>query len=171
MHTVLPPDGDESISRDLPPSEIVQVLALRKARSACTQIACGLVLSADTIVYLDRQVLGKPSDEAVAFQMLQSLSGQTHEVYSSVAVVDVENGRHQVGYRRVEVSFRSLHDAEIRAYILSGEPMDKAGGYSIQGAGALFVDEIRGDYYAVVGLPLVLTFNLLKEFGGISTIG
>lgn len=162
-HTVIAPDGDESVAPELTPAQVVKTLAHRKAHSVRASISHGLIIGADTIVYLDGRIMGKPGDPQQAFRMLQHLSGREHEVYSSVAVIDVESGQCRYGVQRVVVQFRPLSDAEIKAYVATGEPLDKAGSYSIQGRGALFVQGIQGDYYAVVGLPLCLTAELLKE--------
>lgn len=163
-HIALKPEDDECVSESLSPLEVVQTLALRKAHSVRRRVQQGLIIGADTIVYLDGRIIGKPKDATAAHAMLRELSGREHEVYSGVAVVDAQSAEQRVGYRRVNVSFRPLTDHEIEAYIGTGEPLDKAGAYSIQGRGALFVLGIQGDYYAVVGLPLVLTAELLHHW-------
>jgi len=163
--TVLSSDVDESTSPELTPQEIVESLAQRKAREVAKNVSDGLVIGADTIVVLDGNVLGKPRDEADAFQMLQSLQGREHTVYSGVAIVDVKAGREEVAHRSTKVRIRSLTEHEIKAYITTKEPMDKAGSYAIQGIGATIVDSIEGDYFTVVGLPLNLMADMLSRFG------
>ncbi|WP_134686065.1 Maf family protein [Brevibacillus migulae] len=163
--TVQSSDVDESTSPDLSPQQIVESLAQRKAREVAKDVNDGLVIGADTIVVLDGKVLGKPRDEADAFQMLQSLQGREHTVYSGVTIVDVKTGREEVSHRSTKVRIRSLTEQEINAYIATKEPMDKAGSYAIQGIGATIVDSIDGDYFTVVGLPLNLLAGMLSRFG------
>ncbi|HZG16694.1 MAG TPA: Maf family protein [Candidatus Bathyarchaeia archaeon] len=163
--TVLSSDVDESTSPELSPQQIVESLAQRKAREVAKNVNDGLVIGADTIVVLDGNVLGKPRDEADAFQMLQSLQGREHIVYSGVSIVDVKAGREEVAHRSTKVRIRSLTEQEIKAYIATKEPMDKAGSYAIQGIGATIVDSIEGDYFTVVGLPLNLMADMLSRFG------
>ena len=119
------------------------------------------VLGADTSVVLGDDILGKPADEATAVAMLMELSGQTHQVITAVALVDELNS--QLVYSSTEVRFRSIVESEARAYWNTGEPADKAGGYGIQGFGAVFVENLQGSYSGVVGLPLYETANLLKH--------
>lgn len=162
--TVITSDVDESIESELTPAQIVETLSLRKAKKVAEQREHGIVIGSDTIVVLDHRVLGKPVDEAEAFQMLLSLQGREHTVYSGVALIDASTGREEVAYSFTQVKMRNLTEQEIRAYIASGEPMDKAGSYAIQGIGATLVEGIKGDYFTVVGLPLNLTAQLLKKF-------
>ena len=119
------------------------------------------VLGADTSVVLGDNILGKPADEAAAVAMLMELSGQTHQVITAVALVDELNS--QLVYSSTEVRFRSIVESEARAYWNTGEPADKAGGYGIQGFGAVFVESLQASYSGVVGLPLYETANLLKH--------
>jgi len=124
-----------------------------------------LVVGADTVVTLPGRVLGKPSSAAEAREMLEMLSGREHRVVTGVAVVDPAGGRSVAGAEETRVFFRNLTRAEIQAYVESGEPMDKAGAYAVQGLGALLVERIEGCYFNVVGLPLGLLAGLLGEFG------
>lgn len=158
---VLVTDADENISGDVTPEEFVMLLAERKARAA--DLKESLVIGADTIVVCDGKILGKPRDAADAERMLKLLSGRSHYVYTGVCVV--QNGNAVVDYEKTQVFFDTLSDEDIAAYVRSGEPMDKAGSYGIQGAGVLFVREIRGDYNNVVGLPLFKLGKMLKSFG------
>lgn len=141
-------------------------LAREKAQAGVAQAARDLpVLGADTIVILNGEVLEKPQDTSHAAKMLHQLSGQTHQVMTAVALADRQ---HILDCLVVtEVTFRVLSDDEIMAYIASGEPMDKAGGYGIQGLGGCFVRRINGSYHAVVGLPLVETYELLSNFNAL----
>lgn len=148
--------------------DYVQRLAREKAcagvsRLSMESLKSAPVLGADTIVVCAGEILEKPRDQIHAATMLRALSGQTHQVMTAVAIAD--ETRHEVLLSTTEVSFRPLSDAEIAAYWRTGEPQDKAGGYAIQGLGAVFVRELRGSYTGVVGLPLEATMDLLQSFG------
>jgi len=148
------------------PADYVVRLACEKAQAGVKVAPQDLpVLGADTIVVLDGQVLEKPRDEAHAAQMLAALSGRQHQVMTAIALADRQTHRSTLVV--TDVTFRSLSAEDIQHYILSGEPMDKAGSYGIQGKGGCFVREIRGSYYAVMGLPLVETQELFNEFAAL----
>ena len=151
---------DETLE-DLPPEEAVAQLSRKKAEAA-RETLDEVVIGADTIVVLDGKILGKPQDATDAYRMLKFLSGRRHQVMTGVTVL--LGGRCVSITEVTEVSFRQLTDGEILSYIASGDPMDKAGSYGIQSGGALFVDEIHGDYYNVVGLPVCRLHQILKEF-------
>lgn len=157
---VLALETEESYDPSLPPDRIVAVLSRRKAEAAA-QIAGldTLIIAADTMVFLDSLRLGKPSSEADAFSMLSALSGRTHYVRTGVTVY--ANGQSDTQVETTAVTFRQLTDREIRGYIRTGEPADKAGAYGIQGPAALFVSAIQGDYSNVMGLPLCLLGRML----------
>ncbi len=166
------PDTEEDCDRTvLSPEELVMGLACRKARAAAEQLlqrgdACdsAVILAADTVVALDGTILEKPTDEDDARRMLRALSGRRHEVFTGIAAI--YRGQLAVDYQTTGVSFRSLTDGMIDAYIASKEPMDKAGAYGIQSRGSLFVEGIDGDYFNVVGLPLVRVDEMLEgSFG------
>jgi len=145
------------------PEVYVQRLALDKAKAGVAVAPRDLpVLGADTIVVLDGRVLEKPVDILQAAEMLAALSGRQHQVMTAIAFADAE--RHLTAMVVTDVTFRTLSSEDIQHYISSGEPMDKAGAYGIQGKGGCFVREIRGSYYAVVGLPLVETQELYSNF-------
>lgn len=163
--TVMTSDVDETTAPGLSPKEVVEELSLRKANAVADRLTEGFVLGSDTIVVLDGQILGKPEDEADAFRMLSMLQGREHTVYSGVALIDAVTGRSEVAHSHTQVKIRPLSEAEIKSYIATKEPMDKAGSYAIQGIGATIVEGITGDYFTVVGLPLCLTSNLLARFG------
>ncbi len=148
------------------PSFLVAENAYLKAQAAAQKIAGrqGIVIAADTVVSLDEHILGKPRDEKEAFFMLQSLSGRKHAVYSGLALWNLANGEMQKEWLKTEVTFRNFSDEEIKKYMESGEPMDKAGAYGIQGKGALLVEGICGDYFNVVGLPLQLLQKMLLRW-------
>ena len=161
-------DADEAVPAGWEPSRIVEELALRKAHAVRGQLpreaAAAVLLGADTIVVLDGQVLGKPLDAADAAGMLGRLQGRRHEVYSGVALIDT-NGRELVAHAVTRVYMKSLDSARIERYVASGEPLDKAGAYGIQGAAAAFVERIEGCYFNVVGLPVSLAADMLQQFG------
>ncbi|MBS4208958.1 Maf family protein [Bacillus sp. FJAT-50079] len=156
-------DVDETVSTSLSPSEIVTVLAKRKAAAVSRQYPQSYIIGSDTIVVSNQLVLGKPKDEKEARQMLRTLSGRVHSVYTGVAVL--HDGVEYVFYEKTDVEFWELSEEEIERYIDSGEPFDKAGAYGIQGLGALFVKSISGDYYSVVGLPVSRLARVLAEMG------
>lgn len=161
---IRPAQGEENMALDLPPKELARKLALGKACEIAVESQSGdLVIAADTIVTLEDKVLGKPRNEEDAFTMLRTLSGKSHVVYTGVAVI--QNNRVVSDAEGTEVKFRTLSDEEIRAYIATGEPMDKAGSYGIQGIGALLVEGIRGDYFNVMGLPVCKLGQILRTFG------
>ena len=161
---VLAPNVDETVEDGLSPAHIVEELSLRKARAAAGRAgADDLIIAADTVVALEGKVLGKPRDEEDAFAMLSALSGREHRVYTGVTVI--RGGRAVTEHEETAVAFREIPAGEIRGYIATGEPMDKAGAYGIQGLGALLVSGIRGDYCNVVGLPVFRLGRILSEFG------
>lgn len=162
--TVLKPDFDEDAVTAPDPGGLVEALSAGKAEAAAREVSDpeALLLAADTVVVLDGAVLGKPRDEADAFRMLSALSGRTHRVYTGVTLR--RGGEVLTGHEVSEVTFRSLTEEEIRNYIATKEPMDKAGAYGIQGLGALLVEGIRGDYFNVMGLPVCRLGTMLKQF-------
>lgn len=161
---VLPSEFEESlVPSELAPADHVVYSASAKARDVAARAADSLVIGADTIVVVDGEILGKPADEADAARMLRALSGRTHEVYTGITVILGDTER--TGVERTEVAFRELSDETISRYIASGEPMDKAGAYAIQGKGAVLIKCISGCYPNVVGLPLYRLSALLGEFG------
>ena len=162
--TVAAQDVDESVEPGLSPADTVEELSLRKARAAARRFGPeDLILAADTVVALDAGVLGKPRDEDDAFAMLSALSGREHRVYTGVTVL--RGDRAVTRHEETAVTFRDLSPDEIRGYIATGEPMDKAGAYGIQGVGALLVSGIRGDYCNVMGLPVFRLGQILRGFG------
>lgn len=161
---ILSPDVDEAVEPGLSPARMVEALSLRKAQAAAGRAGAeDLIIAADTVVALDGRVLGKPQDQGEAFAMLSALSGREHRVYTGVTVLG--GGRAATEHEETAVAFRALSPEEIRDYIATGEPMDKAGAYGIQGVGALLVQGIRGDYCNVVGLPLFRLGRMLSGFG------
>lgn len=156
--------ADEAIDLSLPPTTIVETLAVRKADSVAREYPTALTLAADTIVVHDGQVLNKPETPREARRMLQALSGTSHDVYTGLALMHPASERTAQATERTTVHFAALSDSEIDAYVATGRCMDKAGAYGIQDDwGALFVQGVEGDYYNVVGLPLHRLYVLLKD--------
>lgn len=145
------------------PIDIVCELSLRKASAVAKNNPLSVVIAADTVVAVDGNVLGKPKNAEDATQMLRMMSGRSHFVYTGVTVAC--DGRMETGLCRTEVFFKDLTEEQISAYVSSPEPYDKAGAYGIQNRGALLVDHIDGDYANVVGLPVSILYEMLKEFG------
>lgn len=158
------PNVDESAFHGLPPEELVRRLSAEKAAAVAGKVGeDAIVIAADTVVALEGAVLGKPADELDAFKMLSALSGVRHQVYTGVTVC--RGGEKQTAHEVTDVTFRELSEREIEDYISTGEPMDKAGAYGIQGYGALLIQGISGDYYNVMGLPVCRLSGMLSCFG------
>lgn len=162
-HEVEPADVDESVRSGEPPHEYVERLARDKALTVARGHSGAIVVGADTTVVVDGEILGKPESTADARRMLRLLSGRAHVVLTAVAVARRERVISSV--EEVAVKFRRLDDREIDAYVATGEPMDKAGSYGIQGYGATVVERIEGDYFAVMGLAIVRLIGLLHDVG------
>lgn len=158
---VLPAQGEETAPEGLAPDALVALLALQKAREVAALRPEATVIGADTVVALDGQVLGKPSDEEEAREMLSALSGRRHQVYTGMAVLS--GGQAFTHVECTQVEFRPLTAEEIAAYVATGESMDKAGAYGIQGRACVFIRGIQGDYYNVVGLPVCALHELLAQ--------
>ena len=159
---ILVPDVDEHVPG--PARDVVRILSGRKADAAAAQLDDGIIIASDTLVSLNGDVLGKPTDAADAHRMLRELSGNTHEVFTGVTLADAADGRRRTQVVCTQVRFRPLTDDEIWAYIRTGEPMDKAGAYAIQGGARGFVAEFIGSYENVIGFPVDEIGQMLKEF-------
>lgn len=165
---VMPAKGEEVITKDQP-KQVVMELSAQKA----AEVAAGLqgedaiVLGADTVVVFDGKILGKPKDEPDADRMLSMLSGNTHSVYTGVTVIVMKSGKSETYsfYEETEVTMYPMTGEQISSYIRTGEPMDKAGAYGIQGKGAIYIEKIHGDYNTVVGLPVAKIFHMMHESG------
>ncbi|MEI6530096.1 MAG: Maf family protein [bacterium] len=164
-YLVIEEDIDETFLPGESIERSVQRLAAEKAFACISKSSEGVVIGCDTVVVVDDQVLGKPQDPDEARMMLRTLSGRSHQVISGVAVLDAANGALMTACERTIVYFQPLLEEEIEAYVASGEPLDKAGAYAIQGKAALFIPRIEGCYYNVVGLPLHCLASLLKKMG------
>ena len=152
---------DESVLNAEDPATYVQRLARSKAEAVAAKLSNGLVLGADTTVVVDDQILGQPVDDRDAVRMLSLLNGKWHEVLTGVALVRV-GGESRVAYETTRVRFAQMSAHEIEWYIATGEARGKAGAYGIQGAAGLFIEEIEGDYFNIVGLPMRLVYELAE---------
>jgi len=155
-------NADEHFPYEVSPSELVMGLALRKARAVSPLVDFDdIIIAADTLVFHNGKPIGKPKDEADAREILRTLSGTTHEVYSGLAVMG--GGKVALEYDMAKVTLRKVLESEINLYLKTGEPFDKAGGYGIQELGGIFVEKIEGDFYSVVGLPLCKLGLILRN--------
>jgi septum formation protein len=157
---IVPSSFDEGSVKPAPMRELVCLTASGKAQDVYNKVG-GTVIAADTLVFLDDVPLGKPKDTADAKRMLTLLSGRTHQVATGLAVI--KDGKLITHAEVTDVRFATMTDAEIDWYVSTGEPMDKAGAYGIQGLGSRFIEGIKGDYFNVVGLPVCALYNILKE--------
>lgn len=162
-------DADENIQAENP-GELVEELSCRKAQAVAQhhrrEEEISTIIGADTVVALEGQILGKPENESAAMEMLRSLSGKTHQVYTGVSLLLLQNGQliaEEKFHVCTDVTMRELAEEEMLRYVNTGEPMDKAGAYGIQGKAAMFISGICGDYYNVVGLPLCETVCRLRQ--------
>ena len=157
-------DGEAALDRETPKACATR-LALAKARDVAARLGQGLIIGADTVVTCRSRILGKPRNGKEAQAFLLALAGRTHRVVTGVAVVEARSGRVEIDVAVTSVTMRPFDRREAMRYVATGEPLDKAGAYGIQGRGALLVEGIRGDYFNVVGLPLALLARILREFG------
>ncbi len=155
-------DVEEVIPENASPDEVVKSLAMQKASAVAQENPDSIVIGSDTVVALDGAILGKPRDEEDAVRMLKALSGRSHTVYTGVAIIHGEKISNFC--EATEVVFNKLTEEEIRNYVATKEPMDKAGAYGIQGKGCILVEKIVGDYFNVVGLPVSRLYRELKSF-------
>ncbi len=160
-----PAGVDETRRAGEPPEDFVRRLAREKAEAVARTRLFGLVLGADTTVVVDGEILEKPRDAEDARRMLRLLGGRWHEVLTGVALVRAETGRASVGLARTRVRFAETSEEEVDWHVRTGDVLDKAGAYAIQGRAALFIEAIEGDYWNVVGLPVRLVYELARGFG------
>jgi len=165
VFSIDPADVDERMIPDESAEAYAERVAADKAHVAASRAGSGIIIAADTVVVLGGTVLGKPTNASDAAHMLAMLSGRTHRVITGLVVMDAETGRTESRTASTSVRFRSLQPDEIAAYVATGEPLDKAGAYGIQGRGALLVERIEGCYFNVVGLPLAALGEMLERFG------
>ncbi|MDE6760460.1 MAG: Maf family protein [Lachnospiraceae bacterium] len=164
------PSNIKEVIAEAPPDKIAEDLAYQKANDVYLHLKKEyqdkdyMVIGADTVVYYDKEILGKPADDQEAFDMLKLLSDRTHQVFTGIAIIRKINGEKQTQllHERTDVTFYPISDHELKKYIATGDPLDKAGAYGIQGTFAVHVKEIRGDYNNVVGLPIAKLYQSLK---------
>ncbi len=162
---VVPQKVDEAYRAEEGPEEYVQRLALEKAQAVMEQGYNGLILGADTVVVLDGKVIGKPRDKDDAFSMIKRLAGRIHMVYTGVALYEPKQDIEIVDCAQTMVKMSALKNHEAENYIKTREPLDKAGAYGIQGIGGSLIEEVKGCYFNVVGLPLSLLRRMLNGLG------
>lgn len=168
--TVVPSTIEETRTETVP-GQLAEDLAFQKANDVYETVKGNytdqdfMVIGADTIVYYDGEVLGKPADEQEAFDMLKLLSDRTHQVYTGLVIILKKDGEKQIHllHERTDVTFYPISDEELKDYIATGDPLDKAGAYGIQGAFAVHVKEIKGDYNNVVGLPIARLYQTIRD--------
>lgn len=165
--TVIPSQAEEKITTEQPGQAVEELSYLKCSDIYEKSLGDVLVIGADTVVASEGKILGKPSSQKDAVKMLQSLQGREHEVYTGVTIMAREGNenRKKTFHEKTKVVFYPMSDEEIRSYVNTGEPMDKAGAYGIQGKSAVFIKEISGDYNNVVGLPLARLYQELKNMG------
>lgn len=157
---------EETVPADIAPDALVETLALQKAEAVAQMHPDACVIGADTIVYIDGQIIGKPRDDADATRILGLLQGRAHAVYTGVAVLTPRGRdlRHDI----TRVTFAPMTEREIAWYVSTGEPRDKAGAYGIQGPGGIFVERVEGNYFTIIGMPLPLLYRMLREAGAVA---
>ena len=158
-------DCEEGINPGLEPREIVRQLSIKKAKSVAARHKNAIIIAADTIGIIDDKILGKPHSENEASKMLREISGKSHLVITGFSILDTTTNKIITAVVNTRVYIKKLTGEEIDAYLKTGEPLEKAGAYAIQGMGAVIVEKIEGDYYNVMGLPLSALVKALKEFG------
>ena len=158
--TVVPSGASEAMPEPVSPADHVVEISQRKAQAVAPRYRQELVLGADTVVVLDDDIIEKPVDSEDAARMLGRLSGETHRVFTGLTLIDTGSGRCLSDVAVTEVSLRSLSDEDIRRYVETGEPMDKAGAYAAQGRATVFIESVKGCFYNVVGLPLACFWDL-----------
>lgn len=159
-----PSNYEEDMSLKMEPSKLAEFLSLGKAKDVAQRHKDSIIISADTIVAIDGEIFGKPKTPERAKYMLQKLSGKAHSVITGFTIIDTETQKQILKSVETKVYFKNLSEQEMDAYIASGEPLDKGGGYAIQGMAALFVEKIEGDYFNIVGLPILALTTELKNF-------
>lgn len=165
--SIVPADICEEVLPNEQPAEHVMRLSREKAQAVAQRTNGRFFIGADTVVVLEGRIMGKPADEAQAFEMLTALSGHTHQVITGIAVFDRETGACRTGSVSTDVLFKTLTGEEVRDYIATGCPMDKAGAYAIQGGAVHFIRSINGSYTNVIGLPMTELYEMLQSAGAL----
>lgn len=158
-------DYEEDFDLSLKPHKLARFLSRKKAEAVAHKYRGAIIIAADTFIYFKNRLLGKPRTGEEAERMLRLLNGNVHSVITGFTILDTENGQIVSKSVVTKVYFRTLDEEEIRTYIRSGEPLDKAGAYAVQGLGAVFIERIEGDFFNVMGLPLSALTESLKKFG------
>ena len=161
--TTVESDAEENAPRSLPPDEYVKVLSYQKAKAVQNRFPESCIIGADTIVYLNNEIIGKPKNTEDAKNTLSKMQGNQHVVYTGITVLTKD--KEITAFDTTNVTFSHMSKEEIDWYVSTGEPMDKAGSYGVQGPGGIFVQKIEGNYFNVVGLPLPLLYNMLVDAG------
>lgn len=161
----LPSNAEEDLIEQGEPEILAKELAYQKALAVAPKVRQGLILGADTMVCLGSEILGKPAGIEDAYHILRKLSGRKHRVVTGLSLLEVPSGRHQEAAVISEVTFRTLKEEEIWEYVRTGEPLDKAGAYAIQGRGGGLIAQITGCYTNIIGLPVPKLLEMLQEFG------
>lgn len=162
---IFPADIEETIDPFLDPADLVKDLAWQKANHIVNKVdSPAIIIGSDTTVVIDNKILGKPADFNEAFDMLSTLSGRTHKVFTGICVIEIPQNKTITDYESTEVTFKKLSPEEIKNYISTGEPMDKAGSYGIQAIGSTLVVSVNGCYNNIVGLPVYKLSEILKQF-------
>ena len=164
LFDIIPHDIEECIHDNVSPAELVQNLAFLKASDVAGRVCDAVIVSADTIIAHEKGILGKPKDVSDARRILSILSNSEHDVISGVCVMEMPSRKKMLRIERTHIKMKYIKDEEIDRYILTGEPMDKAGAYAIQGEGRKFIEKIDGSYSNAVGLPLELLQEMLNHF-------
>ncbi|MFO7815814.1 MAG: Maf family protein [Halanaerobiales bacterium] len=164
-YTAMPSKLDETGYDEETPELLVKQIALDKASKVAGFVENAIIISADTIVVYKDKILGKPASEEAALNMLHMLNNEKHHVYTGLAIISADDKMHYLDYDKTEIIMRKIDGDEIERYIKTGEPMDKAGGYAIQGKAGIFIEKILGSYYTVMGLPIHKLSIALKSFG------
>jgi septum formation protein len=160
-----PSNYEENNTLKMDPSDLAELHALGKARDVASHYTSGVVIAGDAFVVLDNKVLGKPKDEKDAFDMLKMQSGKSTQVISGLCVIDIDNNKEYVTHEITKVKMSKVSDEDIRSYIKTKDPLDKAGSFGIQDKGTIFVEKIDGCFSNVVGLPLPKLYKILKKIG------
>lgn len=163
--TVCKSDYEEDLGLQLRPRELARFLSREKAEAIAPKYKDALIIAADTFIVFKDNLLGKPHTDKEALKMLKMLNGKAHSVVTGFTVLDTSSSKKLSRSEETKVYFKKLGNDEINAYVRSGEPLDKAGAYAVQGLGAVFVEKIEGDFFNVVGLPLCALTEALKKFG------
>ncbi len=167
---IIPHTVEEYLSRNVLPAELVQTLAFLKASDVAKKVDDAIVVSADTLVVRDKNILGKPKDPRDAEKILSLLSNSEHTIITGVCVMDMPSKKKLLRIGRTCITMKKMTNEEIAAYVQTGEPMDKAGAYAVQGEGMKFIERIEGSYSNAVGLPLEIVQEMLNNFTGINNL-